>query len=96
MTYDLTLNDDRYRMVADLAAARGQTPEEVLASLVDEAWERECASYDAAFENDPDWIAGAQEAVDEVRAGKTSSFSSTEAFLQSLDEGDSGPRDADV
>ncbi|HKV83327.1 MAG TPA: hypothetical protein VJN88_02145 [Ktedonobacterales bacterium] len=49
MTRQLTLSDDRYQTMVEMAAARSQTPEELLTTLVDEAWERTCALYDAAF-----------------------------------------------
>jgi hypothetical protein len=39
---------------------------------------------DAAFANDPDWIAGAQEAIAESEAGQGQYFPSTEAFVRHL------------
>jgi hypothetical protein len=111
MTHRLVLSDDQQQIVAELALAfvGGQSPEEVTQTLLEEAWGRACASYDVAFDNDPAWLAGAQEAVAEVAAGPASSFRSTDAFLahleerqsdldasQQLDEPTAGPDDADA
>lgn len=84
MTHQLTLSDDRYQTVVEMAAARGQTPEELLESLVDAAWEQACAPYDAAFENDPDWQASAREAVARGDEPHGTVYSSTADFLRAL------------
>lgn len=84
MTHQLTLSDDHYQTVVEMAAARGQTPEELLATLVDEAWERACAPYDTAFENDPDWQESARGAASRSTEPRGMVYSSTAEFLQAL------------
>ena len=80
----LHVSEEKYHVIEALAAQRSQTPEELLNDLVDEAWERACAQYDAAFEDDPAWIEGAREALAETGAGQASTYPSTEAFFQHL------------
>ncbi|HEU5342818.1 MAG TPA: hypothetical protein VFU60_00600 [Ktedonobacterales bacterium] len=84
MTHQLTLSDDRYQAVVEMAAARQQTPDELLAELVDEAWERACAPYDAAFQNDPDWQASAREAAARANEPQSAVYSSTAELFQAL------------
>jgi hypothetical protein len=88
MSHSVTISDDRYEHLAALASQRGQTPEEYISSLVDDAWERRCTGYDAAFAGDPTWLAGAQDALREVASGQAASFSSTEAFFRQLGASD--------
>ena len=71
MTHQLSLDDDLYRMLTELASAHGPTPDEVLATLVDEAWEHECAPYDAAFHNDPGWQQSALDAAHRTDSGRS-------------------------
>ena len=84
MTHQLPLSDDSYRLVAQLASARGQSPEQVLQTLIAEAWERACAPYDAAFENDPDWQASAREAASRGDEPHGTVYSSTAEFFRAL------------
>lgn len=84
MSRVLRISEDRYSLLEQLAKERHQSVEEYLAALLDAAWEEECAKYDAAFENSPDWLEGAREALEEVRAGNTTFFPSTEAFFRHL------------
>ena len=88
MTHVLEIPDDRYQVLSSLAAERHQTPEEVLNALVDEEWERACAKYDAAFENDPEWAEGAREAMAESAAGQGTIYYSTEEFFRHLGASD--------
>jgi hypothetical protein len=67
-----------------MAAARRQTPDELLATLIDEAWERACAPYDAAFQNDPDWQASAREAAARGDEAHGVVYSSTAALFEAL------------
>jgi hypothetical protein len=79
----LHISDDTFHIMQTMAAERGQSPEELLDTLVDEAWEQECAKYDAAFQNDPDW----QEAARKAEAGLNAHgpiYPSTEAFFRHL------------
>ena len=87
MTRQLTLSDDRYQTMVEMAAARSQTPEELLTTLVDEAWERTCALYDAAFQNDPGWQATAREASARKAESGGQVYSSTAALFQALGAG---------
>ncbi len=83
MNHVLRVTDNTYHLLEVMAAERGVTPEQLLNSLVDEAWERECAQYDAAFEHDPGWQETARDA--EVgREGHSQVYPSTEAFFQHL------------
>jgi hypothetical protein len=83
MVHTLQISDDNYQRMETLAAGRGQTPEELVRSLLDEAWERECAKYDAAFHTDPGWLETAREA-EAGTEGQATSYPSTEAFFQHL------------
>ena len=83
MDTTLSLSPDAYEVLAQLATARGKTPEAVVSELLDAAWEAECAKYDAAFEQDPGW----QEAARQAEAGELTDlthFSSTEEFFRHL------------
>ena len=83
MDTTLTLTPDTYEILAQLATARGKTPEVVMSELLDAAWEAECAKHDTAFEHDPEW----QEAARQAEAGELTDlthFASTEAFFRHL------------
>ena len=81
----IALSDETYRAIATLAAGRGQSIEELLNSLVDDAWEQECAKYDAAFANDPDWQESARKASEAAQIGQQSKdYSTTEEFFRRL------------
>jgi hypothetical protein len=85
MTYQLSLSDDRYQTVIEMAAARGQTPDELLTTLIDEAWERACGPYDAAFQNDPGWRESARvAATPQGHATQGILYSSTAELFQAL------------
>ncbi|MGH2502100.1 MAG: hypothetical protein ACRDID_06240 [Ktedonobacterales bacterium] len=84
MAHQLTVSDDRYQALTEMAAARHQTPDELLAELVDEAWERVCARYDAAFQNDPDWQASAREAATRGDQPQGAVYSSTAELFRAL------------
>lgn len=84
MTRQLTLSEDRYQTIVEMAAARHQTPDELLAAIVDEAWERACAPYDAAFQNDPDWQVSAREAAARGNQPQSAIYSSTAALFEAL------------
>lgn len=84
MTHQLTVSDDRYKTVVELAAARSQTPEELLTQLIDDAWERACAPYDAAFQNDPGWQESARLAATRSDAPPGGVYSSTAELFQAL------------
>lgn len=84
MTHQFTVSDDRYQTLVEMAAARHQTPDELLAALVDEAWERACAPYDAAFQNDPEWQASAREAAAHGAEPSGPVYSSTAELFQAL------------
>jgi len=94
MGHVLHVTDDVFRVMTALAAERKQTPEELLRALLDAAWEEACAKYDAAFERDPEWLAGAREALAEADAGRVTSYPSTEAFLRHLGVGEEQLEDA--
>jgi hypothetical protein len=49
MSHVVQISDERYSLLERLAAERGKTAEEMLNTLLDELWEQECATYDAAF-----------------------------------------------
>ena len=83
MSHALHLSDEKYQVVEALASARGQTPEELVSTLLDEAWERECAKYDAAFQADPGWQETARQAEAGTK-GQTAFYPSTEAFFRHL------------
>lgn len=84
MTRQMTMSDDRYQEMVEMADAQGQTPDELLATLIDEAWERACAAHDAAFAQDPDWQASAQEAATPGDEPRGVIYPSTAAFFQAL------------
>lgn len=84
MTHQLTVSDDRYQAVVEMAAARSQTPEELLTALIDEAWERTCAPYDAAFQNDPDWQESARTAAARSETPLGPVYSSTAELFRAL------------
>lgn len=84
MTHQLTVSDDQYRALSEMAAARQQTPDELLAALVDEAWELACARNDDAFQNDPDWQASAREAAIHSDAPQGRVYASTAELFQAL------------
>lgn len=88
MSHVVHISDDKYQVAETLAAERGQTPEELIDTLLNEAWERECARYDAAFHDDPGWLEGAREALAEAAAGQTTFYPSTEAFFRHLGAGE--------
>lgn len=85
MAHIVTLSDETYDLLARLAESAGKDDATYLAELVAAAWEAVCAPYDAAFEQDEAWLAGAQEALDEVARGEAQHFASTEHFEQHLD-----------
>jgi hypothetical protein len=74
MSHVLHIADDAFRVMTTLAAERKQTPEQLLRALLDAAWEEACAKYDAAFEQDAGWLAGAQAALAEADAGQVNSY----------------------
>lgn len=81
----IALSDETYHAIETLAAGRGQSIEELLNSLVDDAWEQECAKYDAAFANDADWQESARRASEAAQAGQQSEgYSTTEEFFRRL------------
>ena len=83
MATTLSLPPDTYEVLEQLATARGKTPEAVVRDLLDAAWEAECAKYDSAFEQDPDW----QESARQAEAGELTDpthFASTEEFFRHL------------
>lgn len=84
MTHQFSLSDDRYQAIVEIAAAQGKSPDAVLAALIDEAWERACAPYDVAFQNDPDWQATAREAAARSDEPHGAIYPSTAAFLEAL------------
>ena len=84
MAHQLSLGDDLYRMLTELASAHGQTPDEALAALVDEAWEHECAPYDAAFHSDSDWQQSARDASHRADGQHSDTFDSTAELFQAL------------
>lgn len=84
MSRILHISDERYEAIEALARERGQTPEEFINSLLDEAWEQACAKYDAAFEQDALWLEGAREALAQLEAGNSTVYPSTEAFFAHL------------
>jgi predicted transcriptional regulator len=43
MSHAVRLSDETYRVMRELADDRGQSPEELVAALLADAWERECA-----------------------------------------------------
>ncbi|HEU5199266.1 MAG TPA: hypothetical protein VFU32_06500 [Ktedonobacterales bacterium] len=85
----IALSDETYQAIATFAAGRGQSIEELLHSLVDDAWEQECARYDAAFANDPDWQESARKASEAAQAGQQSEdYFTTEEFFRRLGASD--------
>lgn len=89
MGHTLPLSDEIYRAMRELADARGQTPEELVATLLADAWERECARYDAAFHADPDWLAAADEAARAAdQVPENPRYPSTEALFRALGAGE--------
>lgn len=85
MSHSVTLSDETYDLLARLAKSTGKDDAAYLAEMVAAAWEAACAQYDAAFECDESWLAGAQEALDEVARGEAQHFASTEEFIEHLD-----------
>lgn len=84
MSHTVSISDECYQRLESLAAERGQNVEEFLNDLLADIWERECARYDAAFENDPEWIEGAWQALAEADARTTTHFPTTAAFMRHL------------
>ncbi len=81
----LSLSDEAYTILQALAAQRGKAPEQLIESLVDEAWEAECAKYDTLFEQDPDWQESARKASEDAQAGRHSdTYHTTEEFFRLL------------
>lgn len=85
MSHSVTLSDETYDLLARLAESTGKDAAAYLAEMVAAAWEAVCAQYDAAFERDESWLAGAQEALDEIARGEAQQFASTEEFVEHLD-----------
>lgn len=54
MSQDMSLANEQYDMLCELARVAGKSPKETLDTLLLEAWDRACARYDAAFERDAD------------------------------------------
>jgi hypothetical protein len=81
MSHAVSMSDAAYQTMEALASQRGQTPEQLLSDLLAAAWEAACARYDAAFENDPAWLEGAREALEEAEADSVTAPASTEQFL---------------
>lgn len=90
MSHAVRLSDETYRVMRELADDRGQSPEELVAALLADAWERECARYDAAFHAGPDWLATADEVATDptepVHEGST--YPSTETLFRALGAGE--------
>ena len=85
MSHVVHLSDDRYSLLERLATEHGKTAEELLNALLDELWEQECASYDAAFYSDPGWAESARQADEAARAGQQRErYMSTEEFFRRL------------
>jgi hypothetical protein len=83
MTHVLHISDERYCAASAMAAGRGQTPEQLIDAVLDEAWERECARYDATFHDNPSWQQAAQDAESgRLTPGRT--YESTEEFFRAL------------
>lgn len=85
MAHTVALTDEAYAHLARLAESAGKEDTAYLTDLLAAAWEAACAPYDAAFERDESWLAGAQEALDEVARGEAQHFASTEEFETHLD-----------
>lgn len=85
MSHIIHLSDERYQIVASLAAEEKKTPEELINLLIDQKQrEAEYALVDAAFDNDPDWHKGIQQAAAEAETHQGTIYDSTEAFLRHL------------
>lgn len=83
----IQLSDEEFTVAERLASGRGISPEQLIQTLLDEAWEAECARYDAAFENDAGW----QESARAAEAGELPAdtiYHSTAEFLRALGAGE--------
>ena len=79
----INMTDEEFTVAEWLASGRGMSPEQLIQTLLDEAWEAECARYDAAFENDAGWQESARAAeAGELPAGTV--YYSTAEFLNAL------------
>lgn len=79
----INITDEEFAVAERLASGRGMSPEQLIQTLLDEAWEAECARYDAAFESDAGW----QESARAAEAGLPPAgtvYHSTEEFLRAL------------
>lgn len=79
----ISLSDEEFTVAERLALDRGISPEQLIQTLLDEAWEAECARYDDAFENDVGW----QESARAAEAGESPEgtiYRSTAEFLRAL------------
>jgi|SRR5579884_191390 len=86
MSHTVRVSDAAYQAMETLASQRGQTREDLLSDLVAAAWEATCARYDAPFEDDLTWLDGAREALEQAAAGRVTAPSSSEQFLQRLND----------
>lgn len=79
----INMSDEEFAVAERLASGRGISLEQLIQTLLDEAWEAECARYDAAFESDAGWQESARAAeAGELPAGAV--YHSPEEFLRAL------------
>jgi len=84
-TLQLAVSEETYKALASLAAGQGETPETFINNLIDALWEQECAKYDAAFHDDPDWQESARKASEAAQAGQQSEkYATTAEFFRRL------------
>lgn len=92
----LTVSDETFALLTRLAESAGKEDAVYLAELIAAAWESACAPYDAAFDGDETWLAGAQEALDEIARGEARHFASTEEFAAHLDSASVAGRESEL
>lgn len=90
MSHTISLSDDQYDMIAQIAQDVGKAPEEMLDALLLEAWERVCARYDEAFARDPDWQASIQEGANRGDEPRGKVYDSLDEFIEALEKGQDG------
>lgn len=89
MAHQFTISDDTYLTIATLAKERGQTPEELAASLlqrqVEAEWETACAQYDSLTAS-PEWQQMEAEAEAELTSGNADVYESNEALKHAFEQ----------
>ncbi len=99
MTHQIELSEHAERIIADVAALQGMSPEQYIMRFM-EAWTaqltRAARDPDQAWFWTPEWQAGERAADADIAAGKSTRYESDEEFLTALEARVDDPTETDA